>query len=168
MGAILQLIIAAISRLAPSAARSFSTSLAKRGLQLSGPASSWAGQIPKLVANNKTTAALITYELAKVGADLNVDEVSDKLGTVSAQISTVLDAARRMYANIDSVTGDGDPTTIGGIPMDQFSTSLAIHQRQKALIEDGMRAAGGLRQFRALYRAVHGVERAALDMYEQL
>lgn len=154
----IQLVIRAARSLPVERIAVATTNFARRGWQL-GSFANWGRSVLQLAKDNPITTALLAVDLASAGADINLDDVLDSLGdTVPDSIKQYVKAAKQASEVRNTVLGDGDPSTVMGVPVDQFEQSLEMYEAQVAVLKAGIAAAGSPGRYRALKRAFLEVE----------
>lgn len=138
------------ARLAPKAWAMVTAALRKRGINLKSDISRAYNTIVSTIRNNSTTAALIGYEVARVGGEIDWDTFNSEYDNLPPAVQKLIDEARQGFATLQAETGD---QAQGLSP--ELLHAHAFLENQQYLLNNAVAALGSRAAFLAVYKAVH-------------
>lgn len=104
----------------------------------------------KYVAENPAKAALVVSVMAEMGIKLSIDVIEGILGEGGGPpVNAVLQEIRaREKERMEKLTGDGDPSTVHGVPRESLNKTSAVVLDGVNRVKAGARMFGSVEAFR--------------------
>lgn len=152
-----------IQRLAPMISKLVKRPVTASASSITGAIKGWAG-------NNKGKLMLAAHTAASAGVGIVVDDLMESAGPEMASnpsFQALMSATQQLLSNERQlITGDGNASTIHGVPAEQYHTEGERQDQIYAVIVRGARAAGSMTALKQIRAAVL-MEDADYDMVER-